>query len=76
MRNHQIIPRSLNEKDLPKKAIAILRKCDRLINFNISSRNESRSISLFRQDKTYLKECLSKTKQDINNVTYKGFFLK
>lgn len=68
--------KSIGEGGLPKKAIAILRECDRVIRHYNELARKPESVALFPDDFRYLAEQLEKTDQNINQTTYRGYRLR
>ena len=60
---------------LPKRAVAVLEKTDRLINFYLSNGNDTRSIVLYRKDFMTLHEALKDRGFEVNDYIYRGFTL-
>ena len=71
-----LIRRDLSAAKLPKKAFAILRKCDRVIGYYQMHRPEQREVSLFPNDYRDLAKLLREAKLDIDTATYRGYGLK
>lgn len=71
-----LIRREIDTLKLPKKAISILHRCDRLISHYTRAGSEVRDIALYPDDYRYLSERLEANEQNIADVTYRGFGLR
>lgn len=71
----ELIFREIETQKLAKKHVAILSKCDRLVNHYRQYCPEVSAVRLFRDDYKNLAETLEKAGQKIEERTYHGYRL-
>ncbi|MFC1688084.1 hypothetical protein ACFL07_00305 [Pseudomonadota bacterium] len=70
-----LIRREIDKAGLPKLALSILEKCDPVIVHYNHARVSVEKIALYEKDYQFLAEKLRDHKQDINDLTYRGYRL-
>jgi len=63
----------INLQKLPKTALKVLQKCEKLISHHRQSESAVKAIRLFSVDYMTLSEAVEKNKQDLSKVVYKGY---
>ncbi len=76
MNTADLIYREMDQRYMPKNALTVLQKCDRLINFHNANEPVIRTLHLFKDDFDKLAYALELRKQDITKHTYRGYRLE
>ena len=72
----ELIPREIDRKKLPKRALNILHKLDPYINFMNKRSSKPASLKIYPKDFEFLAEKLKDTGQDIRFALYRGYRLE
>ena len=71
-----LIYREIEQRKLPKYALAILEKCDRLIAFHNARESKIKTITLFKKDFDSLGKACELRGQEITERTCHGYRLR